>query len=193
LYNKEIEEGCLKMDKKRSLMAAFAVAAATIATVSTMQVVVKRRKRLFTSIALTLLSTIVEESFEDDELSSDHFGFLLVPEHEPPLYPLKRKDVLEDILHDGPRRYMKFLAGLHGWEFFHLLQETEELIARPRNGGDPNHKGKKCKHDPAHRLYFALNWLHTAKEFNTITYLFIKWKRLIKMKVKCTRRCNVKA
>ena len=87
------------MDKKRSLMAAFAVAAATIATVSTMQVVVKRRKRLFTSIALTLLSTIVEESFEDDELSSDHFGFLLVPEHEPPFYSLKRKYFLENNLH----------------------------------------------------------------------------------------------
>ncbi len=60
--------------------------------------------------------------------------------------------MLEQVLADGNRGYMKKLTHLHAWQFFMLADRLRPLIERPR--GDGQKVGPTPKHDYLHRLFF---------------------------------------
>ena len=90
--------------------------------------------------------------------------------YDSPTSNLEAVPVLEQILVDDNRGYMKKLTHLHAWQFFMLGDRLKELIERPRNNGQK--VGPNPKHDYRHRLFFCLKWLndgnfHRTREVET--------------------------
>jgi hypothetical protein len=71
--------------------------------------------------------------------------------------------VLDNLLQDPDRAYIKKHTHLHAWQFFQLADQLKDLIERPRlrdDGTRPPRNGPSVKHDHYHRLFFCLEWLN---------------------------------
>lgn len=85
----------------------------------------------------------------------------------PPETTLEPVRVLDDILADDNREYMRKMTHLHPWQFFVLADHLKDLIERPRTNHESVKVGPTPKHDHYHRLFFALKWLNDGNFHRT--------------------------
>jgi len=85
----------------------------------------------------------------------------------PPETELEPFRVLDDILIDDNREYMKKITHLNSRQFFLLADRLKDCIERPRVNHASVKVGPTPKHDHYHRLFFALKWLNDGNFHRT--------------------------
>jgi hypothetical protein len=75
----------------------------------------------------------------------------------PPITELEPFRVLDDILVDNNREYMKKISQLTSRQFFFLADRLKDSIERPRANHASVKVGPTPKHDHYHRLFLCSN------------------------------------
>jgi hypothetical protein len=78
----------------------------------------------------------------------------------PPETALGPVHVLDSLLVDDNREYVKKFTHLQMWQFFLLADTLRPFIARHRINMLSEKIGPTPKHDFYHHLYFAIKWLN---------------------------------
>jgi hypothetical protein len=85
----------------------------------------------------------------------------------PPETMLQPVHILEGLLQDDNREYIKKITHLHSWQFFLLSDCLKDLIERPHDNNESLKVGPTTKFDHHHRLFFVLKWLNDGNYHRT--------------------------